>query len=107
VTHAKTNDSANKQRGTTDGTAAPLTVTLATGEEVVLTGGVYVKAENTSVVLAWAMVNNYIALESPYITGAIDVQTTPEESIEVANVIAGLEGVTTAAPKYRRPVVAK
>ena len=93
----------------TDGdtqTAKP-TVTLATGQEVVLTGGVYVKADDTSVVLAWAVTNDYIALEHPYISGAIDVQTTAEESITVANMIAELAGVTTAAPKYRKPVVPK
>ena len=107
--HATTTEiSQRKQETAGDAAEIPkVTVTLATGQEVILTGGVYVKTQNTAAVLAWAMTNNYIALESPYISGAINVQTTPEESIAVANAIAQLDGVTTAAPKYRMPVVAK
>lgn len=88
-------------------TEQDVVVTLATGQDVILTGGVYVKTENTAAVLAWAMSNDYIALESPYIPGAIEVETTAEDSIAVANQIAELEGVNTAAPKYRKPLVPK
>ena len=84
-----------------------LTVTLASGQDVVLTGGVYVKAEDTSKVLAWALTNGYVALEDKYIKGAVTIQTTPVQSIAVANAVAEIEGVTTAAPKYRTKLVPK
>ena len=84
-----------------------LTVTLATGQEVTLTGGVYVKTDNVAGVLAWALTNGYVALEEEYVAGAITIQTTPGQSVSVANAVAELEGVTTAAPKYKSKLVTK
>lgn len=91
----------------TDAPAAEKIVTLATGQKVVLTGGVYVKSGDTAKVLEWASANNYIALEDKYIAGAIHITAPAEESINVANMISQIDGVTTAAPKYRAPVVPK
>lgn len=84
-----------------------VTITLSTNTTATLTGNVYVEAENPALVLAWAQANGYIALESPYITNAITVETTAAESINVANQIAEIEGVTTAAPRYQRKLIAK
>lgn len=85
----------------------PVEATLATGVVVTLSGGVYVKADDTNVVLAWAQANNYVAEEDQFIPNAINVQTIPEQSITVANAIAELDGVTTAMPNYRAPLVPK
>ena len=82
-------------------------VTLSTGVVATLTGGVYAKAEDTSVVLAWALENNYLAFEDEFIPNAINIQTTPEQSLDVADAVAKLEGVTTAMPNYRTPRVLK
>jgi hypothetical protein len=82
-------------------------VTLATGEEINLTGGVYVKVDKSEAVLKWAKNNGYEAKEDKYTKGAVHIVTTVEQSILVANAIANLEGVTTAAPKFRRKLIRK
>lgn len=82
-------------------------VTLATGEEINLTGGVYVKVDKPVVVLEWAKSNGYEAKEDKHTKGAIHIITTMEQSISVANEIAKLDGVTTSAPKFRRKLISK
>lgn len=82
-------------------------ITLSTGQIATLTGGVYVNATDASPVLAWAVSNGYIAFQDQYIANAIHVETTVEKSIEVAGLIGKIEGVTTAMPNYRVPVVPK
>ena len=82
-----------------------LIVTLATGQEVTLTGDVYVQTDDVAGVLAWALTNGYVALEEEYVAGAITIQTTPGQSVSVANAVAEIEGVTTAAPKYKSKLV--
>ncbi|MDQ7068388.1 MAG: hypothetical protein Q9M40_10690 [Sulfurimonas sp.] len=82
-------------------------VTLATGETVTITGGVYVKSTNPDAVVLWATQSGYEAKKDRYIKGAVHIQTPANESIAVANAVAQLEGVTTAAPKYARALIAK
>lgn len=82
-------------------------VTLATGEEITLTGGVYVKTEDIESILKWAETNGYEARVDEYTEGAIHIETTVEQSISIANSISRLEGVTTSAPKFQRKLIAK
>lgn len=82
-------------------------ITLATGETVTLTGGVYVKAKNPQSIIEWANESGYDATKDKYIKNAVHIITTPEVSIDVANKVAKLDGVTTSAPNYRRVLVTK
>jgi len=82
-------------------------VTLATGETVTLTGGVYVKAKNPQSIVDWANESGYDAVKDRYIKNAVHIKTTAEASIDVANQISKLDGVTTSAPNYRRVLIAK
>lgn len=82
-------------------------VTLGTGEKVVLIGGVYVKAKDPDSIVDWAQANGYEARKDKYTKNAVHITTTAAESITVANVIAKLDNVTTAAPKYRQELVTK
>jgi len=82
-------------------------ITLATGETVTLTGGVYVKAKNPQSIIEWANESGYDATKDKYIKNAVHIITTPEVSIDVANKVAKLDGVTTSAPNYRRALVTK
>ena len=86
---------------------AVLEVTLGTGVVATLTGGVYVTADDAGVVLAWATTNSYVALADEFTPNVLHIQTTPAQSIGVANEVAKLSGVTTAMPKYETPVIPK
>lgn len=87
--------------------SSELKIILATGVEVILTGGVYVKAEEPEDILAWAQANGYTATKDKYIKNAVHIESTAPKSIELANLVAKLEGVSTAAPKYRKILVSK
>jgi hypothetical protein len=84
-----------------------LKVTLSTGAKVTLTGGVYVKAKEAKVILDWAQANGYTATKDKYIKNAVHIECITSKSIEVANLVAKLEGVTTSAPKYKKNLVTK
>lgn len=83
------------------------TITLPTGKVVTLTGGVYVKSKDTAVVLAWALENGYTATKDEYSSDVVHIEAAPEDSISIANKVATLEVVTTAAPNYSTPKVLK
>lgn len=85
----------------------PFEVTLATGAKTIIIGGVYVKTKKVQTVLDWAQKNGYTAIEHTFIDGAINITTTPSQAIEVANQIAQLEGVSTAAPKQSKKLIKK
>lgn len=89
-----------------NGTNQP-SVTLATGQQVALLGNVYVKADDTHTVLTWALNNGYVAYVDTYIQGAVHIEVAADQSIEVAAQVAQLQGVTTAAPRYKAAVVHK
>lgn len=89
-----------------NGTTQPQ-VTLSTGQLVTLLGSVYVKAEDTHEVTAWALNNGYVATIDPYIDNAVHVEVDASQSIAVANQIAQLKGVITAAPRYQTKKVRK
>lgn len=82
-------------------------VTLGTGQTVTLIGGVYVKGNNRDAIVEWANDNGYDAKKDKYIDNAVHIETSASESIKVANDVAKIKGVTTAAPKYRRDLIAK
>lgn len=86
---------------------APLQVTLAAGQTVSLLGNVYVKADDTLVVLKWALDQGYIAYTDQYIENIVHIEVAAADSIAVANQVAQLKGVTTAAPRYQAPRVKK
>lgn len=99
--------SAASARNKPDAAATPVLVKLATGQTVRLSGGVYVKAKDPSLVVAWAQSMGLVATEDNAIEGAVLVETTPEQSIGIAAQLAQVEGVSTAAPRYKTRKVLK
>ena len=82
-------------------------VKLATGEAIILIGGVYAKAKDPDGILDWAGANGYEAVEDKYTKGAVHIETSIEQSLSVAKAISQLEGVTTSAPKFKRKLISK
>lgn len=89
-----------------DTTVLP-TVKLPTGQEAVLTGGVYVNSSDVDSVLAWASQNGYSAKKDKYRASVVHIDVSPEKSVEVASQLSALPGVETSSPNYKVPKVLK
>ena len=81
------------------------TITLATGQTATLTGGVFVQTTDVSTALSWATENGHIASEDQYSSDVVHIESSPEESMAIANAVAEVPGVSTAAPNYSVPNV--
>lgn len=82
-------------------------VKLPTGQEAILTGGVYVNASDVDSVLAWASQNGYSAKKDKYRASVVHIDVSPEKSAEVASQLSALPGVETSSPNYKVPKVLK
>lgn len=76
-------------------------VLLPTGSTATLRDDVYVKTTDAAVVYAWAAQRGYLVTPHRWVADALMISVPATQSLDVAQQVSTLNGVTTAAPRYK------